>query len=51
MKTDGENRTGKLIYPNRNGTARYLAVSTHTLGPVHSNGEAVLAVKACPFRF
>ena len=36
MKTERENRTSKLIYLNKNGTVRYLAVSTHTLGPVNS---------------
>ena len=35
-KRSGKNRTSKLIYPNKNGTGRYLAVSTHTLGLVHS---------------
>ena len=29
-------RTAKLIYPIRNGTVRYLAVSTPTLGPIYS---------------
>ena len=33
-KKSGKNCTAKLIYPNRNRTVWYLAVSTHTLGPV-----------------
>ena len=37
-------RTAQLIYPIRNGTVRYLAVSTHTLGPIHSGEGGVLAV-------
>lgn len=28
MKTDRENHTAKLVYPNWNGTVQYLAVST-----------------------
>ena len=43
----------KLIYPNRNGTIQHLAVSAHTLGPVHSKegggGDGVLAVKCFCF--
>ena len=35
-KQSRENRTSKLIYPNRNGTVRVLVVNTHILGPVHS---------------
>ena len=31
-----KNHTAKLIYPNRNGMVWHLAVSTRTLGPVHS---------------
>lgn len=31
-----ENHTAQLLYPNRNGMVWHLAVSTHTLGPVHS---------------
>ena len=31
----GKNHTANLIYPNRNGMVWYLAVSIHTLGPVH----------------
>ena len=38
IKAKRENLTAKLIYPIRNGTVRYLAVSTHTLGPIHSRG-------------
>ena len=34
-KRSGKNHTAQLIYPDRNGTVRYLAISTHTLGPVH----------------
>ena len=37
-KRSAKNRAAKLIYPNRNGTIQYLAVSAHTLGPVHSKG-------------
>ena len=53
MKTDRGNCTARLISPNRNGTARCLAVSTHAFGPVHSekwglgSGGGVLAVKVC----
>ena len=34
--------SAKLIYPNRNGTVQYLAVSTQTLGPFHSGGSESL---------
>ena len=35
MKMEPEkNCTAKLIYPNWNGTVRFLAVSTYALGPV-----------------
>ena len=34
-KRSGKSHTAQLIYPDRNGTVHYLAVSTHTLGPVH----------------
>ena len=48
-KWTGNNCIAKLIYPNRNGLVWYLAVSTPTLGPVHSRGwgEGMLAVKVC----
>ena len=45
MKMERKNCTAKLIYPNKNGTVQYHAVSTHNLGPVHSRGgRGVLAV-------
>ena len=49
MKAErGKYRTVNLIYPNRNGMVWYLAVSIHTLGPVHwGGGGGVLAVKVC----
>ena len=37
-KQSRENRTSKLIYPNRNGTVWVLVVSTLILGSVHSGG-------------
>ena len=39
MKVEWKNCTAKLIYPSKNGTVQYHAVSTHTLGPVYSRGE------------
>ena len=41
-KQSGKNCTAQLIYPKRNGTAQYLAVSTHALGPVHRFVYSVL---------
>ena len=45
-KRSGKNRTAELIYPNRNGMVRYLAVSTRTLGPVHSGDGGAVTVFA-----
>ena len=40
--------TAKLIHPNRSGMVWYLAVSTHTSGPVHlKKGMGVLVVNVC----
>ena len=39
LKWTGKNGASKFIYPNRNGMAQYLAVSTHALAPVHSRRE------------
>lgn len=43
-----ENHTAQLLYPNRNGMVWHLAVSTHTLGPVHSRcSRGVGSLIAC----
>ena len=48
-KQSRENHSVQMLYSNRNGMVRYLAVSTHTLGPVDSRrgeGELLLACDA-----
>ena len=43
-KQSRENHSVQMLYSNRNGMVRYLAVSTHTLGPVDSRrGEGGVA--------